>query len=144
MLFFHKLRCVILQSWLRESHFDGIRPSQSRNNDCHAKSLGGRVQCFKMAKKWPSLTFFLILQSWLRESHFDGIRPSQSRNNDCHAKSLGGRVQCFKMAKKWPSLTFLPHLLIRKATLQWANLLESKKISKKMEPLGFKYLLLCV
>ena len=48
----------------------------------------------------------------------------------------------FQNGKKLPSLTFLPHLLIRKATFQWVNLLESKKISKKMEPLGLKYLLL--
>ena len=90
---------------------------------------------------WISLRHFTILTPW---KSFWRYSPSETYVSRAVTEQWLSRkvAGCFKMAKKWPSLTFLPHLLIRKATFQWVNLLESKKISKKMEPLGLKYLLL--
>ena len=63
-----------------------------------------------------------------------------SHGTDCHAESTAGRVQCFKMAKIDPVSTFYPTLWLKKGILQWENLQEVQK----NEPLGCKYLLLCV
>ena len=49
-------------------------------------------------------------------------------------------VQRFKMAKIDPVSPFYPTLWLKKEILQWENLQEGQK----NEPLGCKYLLLCV
>ena len=78
------------------------------------------------------------LLPWFQDSHFDGSVSSNvryitcSHGTDCYAESPAGRVQCFKMAKIDPVSPFYPTLWLKKAALQWDNLL------------GCKYLLLCV
>ena len=59
-----------------------------------------------------------------------------SCETDCHSESPASRVQCGKMAKIHPVSPFYLTLRLEKATLQWGNLQEVRKMSK--------YLLLCV
>ena len=63
-----------------------------------------------------------------------------SHGTDCHAESPSGRVQRFKMAKIDPVSPFYPTLWLEKEILQREKLQEVQK----NEPLGCKYLLLCV
>ena len=63
---------VALLSWFRDYHFDGSVSSNvcyvmwSHGTDCHAESLAGRVQCFKVAKIDPVSPFYPTL--WLNKA----------------------------------------------------------------------------
>ena len=78
------------------------------------------------------------LSFWRR--HFNARYVTCSHGADCHAESPAGRVHCLKMAKIDPVSPFYPTLWLKKEILQWENLQEVQK----NEPLGCKYLLLCV
>ena len=97
-------------------------------------------------RKCYSFKNCVALLPWFRDCHFDGSVSSNvcyvtcSHGTDCHAESPAGRVQCLKMAKIDPVSPFYPTLWLEKGILQWENLQEVQK----SEPLGCKYLLLCV
>ena len=63
-----------------------------------------------------------------------------SHETGCHALSPAGRAQCFKVAKIDPVSPFLSHSLDEKSNFVMGKLTRSTK----NEPLGCKYLLLCV
>ena len=98
--------------------------------------------------EWKCSSFMnrVALLPWFRDRHFDGFVSSNvryvtcSHRTDCHAELPAGRVHCLKMAKIDPVSPFYPTLWLKKPTLQWGNLQKSTK----KEPLGCKYLLLCV
>ena len=94
---------------------------------------------YRWHRKCNSFKNCVALLPGFRDCHFDGSFSSNvryvtcSHRTYCHAESRAGRVQCFKMAKVYQVLTFYPTFWLKKATFQWEN-----------EPLGCKYLLLCV
>ena len=85
-----------------------------------------------------------LILSWFRDCYFDGYVSSNvryipcSHRTYCHAESSPGRVQYFKMAKIDPVSPFYPTLWLKKQPMG------KRTRSTKNEPLGLKYLLLCV
>ena len=93
-------------------------------------------------RKCYSFKNCVALLPWFRDCHFNGFSNVRcvtcSHGTDCHAESPSGGVQCFKMAKIDRVPLYYPTLWLEKYILLWKNLQE------KSEPLGCKYLLLCV
>ena len=99
----------------------------------------GHRKCYSRA-----VTLSRIVLRYYRD--FDGSVSSNvryiacSHGTDCHAESQARRVQCFKMVKIDPVSPFYLTLFFEKRNFA----MRKPTRSTKNEPLGCKYLLLCV
>ena len=83
---------VALLPWFRDCHFDGSVSSNvcyvtcSHGTDCHAESLAGRVQCFKVAKIDPVSPFYPTI--WMKKATLQWENPRKVRKTSLQAVNI--------------------------------------------------------